>query len=63
MASSGITSEQALELIQAEPVARFDAALVAVGGNDVTEGISPARWVERLHRLTGALHTRFDVAH
>lgn len=61
VASSGITTQQALELVEAEPVAPFDVALLAIGGNDVTAGTAPKQWVSRLHHLTDALRGKFGV--
>lgn len=61
VASSGFTTEQVLGLVEAEPEARFDVALVATGGNDVTAGIPARHWVGRLRRLADALSMKFGV--
>ncbi len=62
VAASGATTQQALNLVEAEPRTEFDVAFVAIGGNDVTSNLHPRQWVGRLERLTDTLGEKFNVA-
>jgi lysophospholipase L1-like esterase len=65
-AKSGVTSQQALRLVQRDPPAEADVAVVAIGVNDVVQQVSPRRAVISRARLadwllehTGVLHVVF----
>lgn len=60
-ALTGRTTQQALEHLRQLPSRRFDVAVISLGVNDITSGISARRWIARLHQLTELLASRFEV--
>jgi len=60
-AQSGYTTAQAIEHLQQVPAQPFDVAVISLGVNDVTAGISAWRWIARLRRLSELLVSRFQV--
>ena len=63
VARKGVTSEQALELVQAQPPQPADIAVVALGVNDVIDQVPPQRALERRKRLADWLQRRAGVRH
>lgn len=49
-----------IDLLGQVPVGRVDAAVIAIGVNEVTARTSPARWRHRLDALDAVLQARFD---
>ncbi|KVE26543.1 lipase [Burkholderia singularis] len=63
VARTGATTQDALDWLAAEPAARFDAVVTSLGVNDVTAGVSPARWRDRQAALVALLVARFGASH
>jgi lysophospholipase L1-like esterase len=63
LARTGLTAEALVDWLAAEPAQPFDAAVTSLGVNDVTDGVSPARWRAAQAALVDLLATRFGVAH
>lgn len=63
IAKTGATSASTLRRLQAEPPAQFDIAFIAIGVNDVTRGVSCAKFLQRQKALHGCLRARFGVGH
>jgi len=61
VARTGITTGEALALMQAEPADPFDVAVVALGVNDVTALRGRARWLADVARVTARLAERHAV--
>ncbi len=61
VARTGITTREALALMQAEPADPFDVAVVALGVNDVTALRGRARWLADVARVTARLAERHAV--
>ncbi len=60
---SGITiAETLVELVPKVPDVQFDLVVVALGGNDVFKGSSPAHWRKKLVELIKILQGRGDGA-
>ncbi len=62
-AQSGYTTAQAIEHLRNIPEQPFDVAVISLGVNDVTAGISARRWISRLRQLSELLASRFQVRH
>ncbi|UCG74073.1 MAG: SGNH/GDSL hydrolase family protein [Chromatiales bacterium] len=62
-AVTGATTLSSLRDLGQRTPQDFDAAVVALGVNDVTSGVSEARWRARQAELRGLLRSRFRVAH
>ncbi len=60
-AQTGLTSAQLVTHLAQVPADQFDLAVVSVGVNDVTAGIKPRQWHQRLDALTELLRERFSV--
>lgn len=60
-ARTGVSTREALELIDAGPADRFDVAVVALGVNDVTALRPVARWLDAVARVHARLHARHRV--
>lgn len=60
-ALTGRTTLQALEHLRGMPAQTFDVAVISLGVNDITAGVSARRWIARLSALTDLLVTRFQV--
>jgi len=60
-AETGRTTEQALAHLRSLPVQYFDIAVISLGVNDITAGVSARRWISRLGELTDLLSARFQV--
>lgn len=61
VARSGATTSTARRLLSAQAPARFDAAVLALGVNDVKNGVHISRWCTNYTALLGDLRTRFGV--
>ncbi|MEM6372863.1 MAG: SGNH/GDSL hydrolase family protein [Pseudomonadota bacterium] len=62
-ARSGATTTTALTMLDGLAGQTFDAAVLALGVNDVKNGMSAARWHSNYTHLLDALQTRLKVAH
>ena len=60
-AASGATTADTLDRLADLPPAPFDAAVIALGVNDVTRMVPLARWVAQVGALHTLLQTRFGV--
>ena len=60
-AETGATSASALARLETLPQQRFDAAIVALGVNDVTRAVPLARFLARRRAIHGLLRSRFGV--
>ncbi|WP_299724480.1 SGNH/GDSL hydrolase family protein [uncultured Tateyamaria sp.] len=60
-AQSGLTTSAALRLLSEHSHQRFDLAVVALGVNDVKNGVHVTRWQSNYARLIGMLKRRFGV--
>lgn len=60
-ALTGRTTVQAMEHLRQLPPQRFDVAVISLGVNDITAGVSARRWIARLRQLTELLASRFQV--
>jgi lysophospholipase L1-like esterase len=60
-AQSGYTTAQAIEHLGGIPAQPFDVAVISLGVNDVTGGVSALRWIARLRELSELLSSRFEV--
>ncbi|MEL0028104.1 MAG: SGNH/GDSL hydrolase family protein [Perlucidibaca sp.] len=60
-ALTGRTTLQALAHLHQLPAQPFDIAVISLGVNDVTSGISARRWINRLRQLIELLTSRFQV--
>ncbi|KWF21611.1 SGNH/GDSL hydrolase family protein [Burkholderia pseudomultivorans] len=63
LARTGLTTQDLVDWLAAEPAEPFDAAVTSLGVNDVTGGVSPARWLAAQAALVGLLAARFEVGH
>jgi len=61
-ARTGATTRSALGALTERPPRTFDAAVTALGVNDVTSGVSEAKWRHSQAELRGLLRSRFCVA-
>jgi len=61
VARSGITTREALALLEESPADTFDVAVVALGVNDVTALRLAPRWLGDVERLQVRLHARHRV--
>ena len=60
-ARSGATTATALRMLDALGPASFDAAVIALGVNDVKNGLSAARWMRNYRALVDRLDTGFGT--
>ncbi len=60
-AKSGATTAAALRWAETLPEGRYDAAVLALGVNDVTRAVPLARWLARQRALAAVLRSRFGV--
>lgn len=60
-ALTGRTTLQTLEHLHGLPAQTFDVAVISLGVNDITAGVSARRWIARLSALTDLLVARFQV--
>lgn len=60
-ALTGRTTLQAMDHLRQLPPQHFDVAVISLGVNDITAGVSARRWITRLHQLTELLALRFQV--
>jgi len=58
LARTGISTREALEMLDGEPAEPFDVAVVALGVNDVTALRPMSRWLGDVERLNARLHQR-----
>ncbi|KVG67335.1 SGNH/GDSL hydrolase family protein [Burkholderia cenocepacia] len=63
LARTGLTTQDLVDWLAAEPAEPFDVAVTSLGVNDVTGGVSPARWLAAQAALVGLLAARFQVEH
>ncbi|MBF5012304.1 SGNH/GDSL hydrolase family protein [Burkholderia pseudomultivorans] len=63
LARTGLTTQDLVDWLAAEPAEPFDVAVTSLGVNDVTGGVSPARWLAAQAALVGLLAARFQVGH
>ena len=63
VARIGATTAGTTRHLLRSPAARFDVAVVSLGGNDVMGGRPLARWLEDVDELAAVLRTRFEVRH
>ncbi|AYZ66900.1 SGNH/GDSL hydrolase family protein [Burkholderia multivorans] len=63
LARTGMTTQDLVDRLAAEPAEAFDAAVTSLGVNDVTAGVPPARWRAAQATLVELLATRFSVEH
>lgn len=61
VAKGGNTTPQALDLLRARAPRFADAAVVGLGVNDVTSGMSLATWLDHKHRMIDHLTQRLGV--
>ncbi len=61
VARTGVSTREALELIDAEPPERFDVAVVALGVNDVTALRPVPRWLGDVARVHARLRERHRI--
>jgi lysophospholipase L1-like esterase len=61
VARSGATTAGTTRHLAGTPAARFDVAVVSLGGNDVMGHRCLARWLEDVDELAALLRTRFEV--
>ncbi|MBY6188480.1 SGNH/GDSL hydrolase family protein [Marinobacter hydrocarbonoclasticus] len=59
-ARSGLTTTQAIPLVDAIEAKRFDVVLISLGVNDVLSPVTETRWLNQLAALTLTLKSRFD---
>lgn len=62
-ARTGATTQTALASLAALPATRVDAAVVALGVNDLTRGVPLARWLAQQRDLAALLQGRFGARH
>jgi lysophospholipase L1-like esterase len=62
-AQSGYTTAQAIGHLEQVPAQPFDVAVISLGVNDVTSGVSTTRWIAWLRQLCELLSSRFQVGH
>ncbi|MFL4470518.1 SGNH/GDSL hydrolase family protein [Tateyamaria armeniaca] len=60
-ARSGLTTSSALRLLAAQETRAFDIAVLALGVNDVKNGVHLRRWQTNYQRLIAVLRTRLNV--
>jgi lysophospholipase L1-like esterase len=63
VARSGATTAGTTRHLSRSPAARFDVAVVSLGGNDVMGARPLPRWLEDVDELAAVLRTRFEVRH
>ncbi|WP_423758891.1 SGNH/GDSL hydrolase family protein [Burkholderia sp. NLJ2] len=63
LAHTGLTTQDLVDWLAAEPVEPFDVAVTSLGVNDVTGGVPPARWRAQQAELVRLLAARFRVGH
>lgn len=61
-AQSGLTTSGALRLLAAKDAADFDIAVLALGVNDVKNGVSAKTWRSNYAKIIHQLSTRFGVS-
>jgi lysophospholipase L1-like esterase len=61
VARTGATTRDAIALLEAQPPASFDVAVVALGVNEATALRPARRWLADVDRLTRRLHERHRV--
>lgn len=60
-ARTGDTTARTVKRLRALPAARIDAAVLALGVNDVTSGMRRSSWLKQQENLLRLLKTRFGV--
>jgi lysophospholipase L1-like esterase len=63
VARTGATTAGTTRHLARSPAARFDVAVVSLGGNDVMGQRPLGRWLEDVNELAALLRTRFEVRH
>ncbi|RQS73484.1 SGNH/GDSL hydrolase family protein [Burkholderia sp. Bp8963] len=63
LARTGMTTQDVVDWLAAEPAEPFDAAVTSLGVNDVTAGVPPARWRAAQAALVELLAARFRIEH
>ncbi|MGS0892762.1 SGNH/GDSL hydrolase family protein [Burkholderia stagnalis] len=63
LARTGLTTQDLVDWLAAEPAEPFDVAVTSLGVNDVTGGVPPARWQAAQAALVRLLAERFAVRH
>ena len=63
VARTGLTTQQILEQLEAEPGQRFDVAVTSAGVNDVTGGTGRDQWLATQHQLVELLRHKFQTRH
>jgi len=62
-AQSGATSSAALRMLAGQTARSVDVAVLALGVNDVKNGVHITRWQANYRQVINVLKTRFDVRH
>ena len=63
LARTGLTTQELVDWLAAEPAEPFDVAVTSLGVNDVTDGVPPGRWQAQQAELVRLLAARFRVGH
>jgi len=63
VAQTGYTTADLLARLQQEPAETFDAVVLSLGVNDITDGVTLGRWLERQQALLTLLRSRFGTLH
>jgi lysophospholipase L1-like esterase len=63
VARTGLTTQEILQQLEAEPGQRFDVAVTSAGVNDVTGGTGRDQWLATQHQLVELLRHKFQTRH
>lgn len=63
IARTGATTASTLETLQSTPPDTYDVALLALGVNDVTRGVTQRRFLKQQAALRDLLRSRFGTSH
>tara|TARA_A100001011_G_scaffold161479_1_gene169879 strand:- start:534 stop:1262 length:729 start_codon:yes stop_codon:yes gene_type:complete len=61
IAKSGLRTSDLVRLLYVQNINKFDIAVVSIGVNDITSGLSCEKWNRELIKLNTLLRTKFEV--
>ena len=61
IAKSGLRTSDLVRLLYVQNIPKFDIAVVSIGVNDITSGVSCEKWNRELIKLNTLLRTKFEV--
>ena len=61
IAKSGLRTSDLISLLYVQNTLKFDIAVVSIGVNDITSGVSCEKWNRELIKLNFLLRTKFEI--